>query len=111
MSKIVEKVWGHEDIIESNDLYTMKVLTLNLGYQSSLHYHPRKDETFLVIFGCCDLEVDGETRRMVQGDSQRLLPGVPHRFRAINDVCTIVEVSTPHSDSDVIRIAESRRIE
>jgi quercetin dioxygenase-like cupin family protein len=110
--KLVEKLWGQEEWIEMNDLYGMKLLKLMPGFQSSLHYHPVKDETMLVISGCCDLQVGlSEWRRMVKGDSQRLQPGVPHRFKAINEICIIVEAGTPHEDSDVVRLENSRRIE
>jgi len=105
----VEKLWGWEDII-CNDIYCMKMLHLNPGFQSSLHMHPIKDETFLVVDGCCDLEVDGAIRRMVPTSSHHLMPGVPHRFWAVNGPCTIVEASTPHSDDDVVRLEESKEI-
>lgn len=105
----IEKLWGWEDIV-CNDIYCMKMLYLRPGFQSSLHYHPVKDETFLIVNGCCDLEVGNDIRRMVPGDSQHLLPGMVHRFRAVNDGCMIVEASTPHSDSDVVRIEPSKEI-
>jgi mannose-6-phosphate isomerase len=117
----IEKLWGWEDIVHNN-IYCMKMLYLRPGFQSSMHYHPKKDETFLVVNGCCDLEVaDGwnygdplysmiQTLRMVPGDSRHLRPGTPHRFRAVNDGCMIVEASTPHSDTDVVRIEPSKEI-
>jgi D-lyxose ketol-isomerase len=54
------------------------------------------------------LEVEGSIRRMVQGDNHHLLPGIPHRFWAVNDVCTIVECSTQHLDDDVVRLENSK---
>src|SRR6266403_5927797 len=106
----VTKLWGTEDIIENSDLYCMKLLRLQPGFQSSLHYHLNKDETFLVIYGVCDLEVAGTTRRMVVGDHQRIQPLTEHRFRAVNDLCCVVEASTYHDDEDVIRLEESRKL-
>lgn len=110
MPEIVKKLWGTEEVI-NNDFYSMKILTLLPGFQSSLHFHPVKDETMLVIAGECDMQVGlNEIRRMVRGEFQRILPGIPHRFKAINGKCVIVEAGTPHSDSDVVRLENSKEI-
>src|SRR5216684_4232866 len=57
MSKFVEKVWGSEQWLRNDDKYCMKILTLKAGYQSSLHMHKVKVETFLVVSGAVKLEV------------------------------------------------------
>ena len=117
--KHVVKVWGSEDWIVHCERYCGKRLTLQPGFQSSLHMHPIKDETFFVESGCCSLELEDEfgaiyRRTMLPGDRQRILPGRYHRFSLASDAgepCVILEVSTFHSDKDVCRREESRRIE
>jgi mannose-6-phosphate isomerase-like protein (cupin superfamily) len=111
MPTIVNKLWGYEDVVENNDLYCMKALVMTPGFQSSLHYHPVKDEIFLVIKGICELELSGETHRLTEGQHRRILPNAPHRFRAIDGVCVVVEAGTTHRDSDVVRLEDSRRID
>lgn len=117
----VDKLWGREQWLTNNDKYCMKILYLQPGYQSSLHYHEHKDETFLVIDGAVTLEVmhgyklgkeNAPLHRMVLGplNFHRLSPGTPHRFSAIKGEAVIVEASTPHSDADVVRLEESRKI-
>ena len=106
----VDKLWGHEDIL-TNGSYCMKILTMQTGFQSSLHYHKEKHETFLVVEGVCDMEVGFSIHRFTRGEYQVIPPGVQHRFRAINERCVVVECSTHHDDADVIRLEESRRIE
>src|SRR5689334_10285311 len=118
----VNKVWGHEEIVTNNDKYCMKMLFLRDGYQSSMHYHKVKDETFLVISGRVKLEVMPyfksspdyadvvHTIRLKQGASYRLEPMTPHRFTSIDGDAVIVEASTPHSDEDVVRLEESKAI-
>jgi len=105
----IQKLWGFEDVLYNVD-YCMKVLNLNPDYQSSLHYHVVKHETFLVIYGECDLEFDNVTRQLDRGDYQVIPPGTKHRFRAINGLCIIAEASSHHSDDDVIRIDPSRAV-
>lgn len=112
--KTVKKAWGREYWIINNDKYCTKVLSLNPGWQCSLHMHPIKDETFMVLEGVVNLEVidpDGELTevQLQEGETYRLVPETYHRFRSgIAARALILEVSTTHSDDDVVRKEESR---
>lgn len=105
----VEKPWGHEVIWSDTELYVGKILVVKAGHRLSLQYHVEKDESFLVDGGEVELQLDDEhgelqTRRMVEGDTVRILPGRRHRMRAITD-CRVIEVSTPHL-GDVVRVSD-----
>lgn len=112
--KEVKKLWGREFWIINNDKYCMKVLAINPGWQCSLHMHPIKDETFFVLEGLVNLEVvdaDGEvqTVQLGEGDTYWLVPETYHRFSSATDERALVmEVSTTHSDDDVVRKEDSR---
>ena len=122
--KTVEKVWGREEWLVNSSKYCAKYLWLKLGYACSLHWHPIKEETFIVISGAVQLEiypaakvacgVDKLQRVMVEllvGDTYTITPKTPHRFRAIcGDTC-VLEVSTTHDDSDVVRSVPSMKEE
>ena len=119
MSKFVEKVWGSEQWLRNDDKYCMKILTLNPGYQSSLHMHKVKVETFLVVSGAVKLEVikgyrighdSREVKILRPMDHYTLTPYTPHRFTSIDGPAVIVEASTKHEDSDVFRLEESKQI-
>ena len=43
--KIIEKPWGKEEVIEINDNYMMKKLTMWKGHRCSLQLHNYKKET------------------------------------------------------------------
>ena len=45
--QIIEKPWGQEEIIEINDSYMVKRLTMWKGHSCSLQYHNQKKETIL----------------------------------------------------------------
>lgn len=115
----VKKLWGAEAWIENNPQYCMKVLLLKPNFQSSLHFHPIKRETFLAIEGLVNLEMypDGVDApgqmHLLRGwamDSMTIEPGVPHRFFTFDGAATVIEASTHHDDADVVRIEESREI-
>jgi quercetin dioxygenase-like cupin family protein len=87
----------------------MKRLIIKAGWQCSLHYHKIKDETFTAINGRVLIEIDGERRQLVAGDSIHIRPGAVHRFSAQVD-SELFEVSTLHSEADVYRLEPSRRM-
>ena len=107
---IVEKPWGHEEIWASNEKYVGKILFIKQGSKLSRQYHEVKDETIYVLEGTLLLEIgkDDNIMRasMKPGDTQRISPGLIHRFCADcgTDV-KLIEVSTPELD-DVVRIQD-----
>ena len=109
--EIVVKLWGNEQIFVNNGEYCGKMLVLNgPNYISSLHYHILKKETFSIIRGCVELELDGGKQILWPGDTVTIEPQQPHRFRSLSESepSTILEISTPHSDEDMVRIEPSR---
>ena len=112
--KIVPKVWGRERILVNEAEYCAKILELDPNFQCSLHFHKIKKETFLVQSGAVTLEqrdIRGFpiVEILLEGDSRTIMPKTPHRFSSRLGA-TILEVSTHHDDSDVVRIEESRKI-
>lgn len=105
------KSWGKEEWFENNEMYCGKLLTIYKGYWSSkgnFHYHKIKDETFYVISGMLqlDMEIDGIIRSIILGPyaSIRVKPGIKHRFTCSGGlVCQFIEVSTTHKDDDSYR--------
>lgn len=111
-SIVVKKLWGTEFVLVNNDSYCWKLLKVMPHFQSSIHCHLEKDETFVGIQGVVQLNIhkgSGEVHAVHcihPGEVYRLRPRVFHSFQAIN-VAWVSEISTPHSDSDVQRIKES----
>jgi mannose-6-phosphate isomerase-like protein (cupin superfamily) len=109
---VVEKLWGTETVIHNDEKYCMKILDLNYNWQSSLHMHRKKEETFLVVSGIVELEVEGKGKFVLKPSMYyTILPGTYHRFRALTNVASIVEASTQHFEDDVMRKEPSRQIE
>jgi D-lyxose ketol-isomerase len=113
--KIVPKLWGSEFWMVNNELYCMKYLKVNPGYQCSVHAHAIKDETFVGFTGTLQLTLYDSKGKIVNvlaldpGAKYRIRPETFHSFQAIN-VTWVMEISTQHSDKDVIRLQESRRL-
>ena len=110
--KKVAKKWGEEIWIVNNEKYCGKYLIINKGACSSLHYHPKKMESFMCIQGLVLLYVQqGEelkSYRMEKNDCViTLMPGTPHAFQGLTEGATLLEISTTHNDEDVVRLTES----
>lgn len=112
--KHVEKVWGEEIWLANHQHYCAKLLIPKLGMQSSLHMHPNKIETFYVLRGRVGFRLGHQPYSisyMDEGDSIHLPATTCHRFWALTDDTVILEVSTFHSDADVIRVSPSGPVE
>jgi len=107
--KEVIKKWGKEVIIVNEPEYCGKLLYVDKGASGSLHYHPKKKETFYLLEGMINLEYDDALFKMFESlaGSITLLPNTVHRFTAILD-SILLEISTYHDDDDVVRLEPSR---
>ncbi len=104
----VEKPWGYELWWAQTEKYVGKLLHVKAGFQLSLQYHVKKDETIHLAAGRMVLVLkEGDAlveHEMQVGQSYRVTPGTVHRMRAITDV-DVWEVSTPEVE-DVVRVQD-----
>jgi len=107
--RIIEKPWGKEEVVEVNDNYMVKKLTMWKGHRCSLQYHNFKKETIYVLSGQLRIYTGSSIQSIsskVYGPDQTitLSPGVIHRMEGEED-CVYLEASTPQMD-DVVRIED-----
>jgi sialic acid synthase SpsE/mannose-6-phosphate isomerase-like protein (cupin superfamily) len=81
--------------------YCKKVLVQLPGQMHPLHFHKRKEETFLVLWGELHIEVDGRARKLERGATLLVLPGVWHRFWTETG-CVFEEISTKYMTDDSV---------
>ena len=111
-AKFVEKEWGHEIWMVNNpaENYCGKILRINQGYNSSLHFHLAQHETFYVTKGSLQVDlidtIDGVkiTKILNEGDTMPIDRGQPHQLIAYDGDVEFIEISTFHRDSDSKRI-------
>jgi mannose-6-phosphate isomerase len=106
---LIEKPWGSELVIEINDRYMMKKLTMWAGHRCSLQYHNIKCETIYVLSGKLRIYTgstqDQLTSRVFEAhEAITIVPGVVHRMEAVED-SVYLEASTPEMD-DVVRLVD-----
>lgn len=107
--QIIDKPWGKEEVVEINDRYMMKKLTMLKGHRCSLQYHNVKQETIYVISGKLRI-ISGSNQenldsKVYEADEYiTLKPGVIHRMEGVEDAIYL-EASTPEMD-DVVRLSD-----
>ena len=108
-NQIIEKPWGCEEVIEINDKYMVKKLTMWAGHRCSLQYHNIKKETIYVLSGVLNI-IQGKTQDTLvgkyyrAGDTVTIPPGLIHRMEGVED-SVYLEASTPEMD-DVVRLVD-----
>ncbi len=107
--QVIEKPWGKEEVVEINDRYMMKKLTMWKGHRCSLQYHNVKRETIYVLSGHLRIyhgpsQDSLQSKVFVAGETITLTPGVVHRMEAVED-SIYLEASTPEMD-DVVRLSD-----
>ena len=82
-----------------NRQYCKKLVIQFPGQRHPAHYHKTKEETFQVLHGILDIEVDGQPHRLYPGQTVLIQRGVWHRF---SSPCGVIfeEVSTTHVPGD-----------
>lgn len=107
--KTIEKPWGKEEVIEINDRYMVKKLTMFKNHRCSLQYHDFKKETIYVLEGQLKI-ISGLTQSdlteeiLSAGQSMTIPPGMIHRMEGVTD-SVYLESSTPEME-DVIRLVD-----
>jgi mannose-6-phosphate isomerase-like protein (cupin superfamily) len=107
--QVIEKPWGKEEVIEINDRYMVKKLTMWKGHRCSLQYHNVKRETIYVLSGALRIYTGAtqealESRVYGGGETITLSPGVVHRMEGVED-SVYLEASTPEME-DVVRLVD-----
>ncbi len=81
-----------------NREYAKKVIVQLPGQRNPLHYHKRKDETFHVLHGVLDVDIEGNQRTLHPGDSLWVPRGIVHGFETATGA--IFEEISTHAERE-----------
>lgn len=91
--------WGAAILNCINREYCKKLIILLPGQKHPSHYHIKKEETFHVLYGDMDVDIDGEEKLLKAGDILTVKRKANHSFSSENG-CIFEEVSTTHYKDD-----------
>ncbi|MGC8490149.1 MAG: N-acetylneuraminate synthase family protein [Syntrophobacteraceae bacterium] len=82
-----------------NRSYCKKLIVLLPGQKHPTQYHKCKEETFHVLYGDADIELNGIPKRLKKGETITVEPGVHHYFGSENGA-VMEEISSAHHADD-----------
>lgn len=82
-----------------NRSYTKKLVIQLPRQKHPYHHHKVKEETFQLLHGDLEVEIDGHRKRLEVGDTILIPAGAWHKFHTL-DGCVFEEVSTTHVNQD-----------
>lgn len=82
-----------------NRTYCKKIIVLLPRQKHPYHFHKRKEETFQLLHGDLEVELDGQRHTMEIGDTLLIKPNAWHKFHTLHGAI-FEEVSTTHFNDD-----------
>ena len=82
-----------------NRSYCKKLIIQTPGQRNPMHYHKKKEETFQVLHGVLEMEIEDRRRTLYPGDTVLVQQGVWHEFWTDTGVI-FEEISTTHLSND-----------
>jgi len=84
-----------------NRAYCKKLIIQLPRQKHPYHYHRKKEETFLVLHGDIDIEINGNRKTYHPGEMVLIHPGEWHKFQTAHGVI-VEEISTTHYNDDSV---------
>jgi N-acetylneuraminate synthase len=82
-----------------NRAYAKKLVILLPRQKHPYHYHKKKEETFQLLYGDLEVEVEGKQTKLSVGDMILVHPSQWHKFHTL-DGAIFEEISTTHHNDD-----------
>lgn len=104
---VVKKPWGYEYLIYQNDTVAVWILYLKSGAQTSMHCHPNKKTSLIVLDGEIECLTAESSWIRKAGDGLLLEKGVFHQSKAVSENgAFIMEIETPINKRDLVRLKD-----
>lgn len=104
---VVKKPWGYEYLIFSNELIAVWILYLKPGAQTSMHCHPGKKTSLVVLEGKVNCSTLTGNLDRSAGEGLLIDKGVFHQTATISEGgAFVMEIETPVNKRDLARLKD-----
>jgi len=88
--------------LHHTELQSLAEATLEPGQATERHYHGRSEEIYVLTKGSGSMEIEGETRRVVKGDTILIPAGARHTLEndGTSELTFLCICSPPYSHDD-----------
>jgi len=104
---VVKKPWGYEYLLFENDFVGIWILHLTKGCSTSIHCHPSKKTSLVVLSGKVLSSTLSEWFDLNTLDGLILENGVFHSSKAVSKDVFIMEIETPPNKKDLVRLKDA----
>lgn len=105
---IIEKPWGYEELLLSENGYGFKKIVINRKKFSSYHMHDEKSEIFYILKGSAKIRFENSEKFLKKNEFIFIPKATLHQI--INNsplkILEILEFGYPYESADVIRIED-----
>lgn len=103
---IVPKMWGYEYVLFQTPDVAIWMLHIRAGQATSLHFHPNKRTTLVLLSGDARVRVGSETVFLEKAESVFIDKRVEHSTLALTD-CWVMETESPPQKTDLVRVGDN----
>ncbi len=104
---VVNKPWGYEYLMFSTTEVSIWVLFIKKGYSTSVHCHPKKKTSLLLMLGEAVSSTLNESFHLKEKQGLILDKGVFHTTEALSENgAFIMEIETPTDKTDLFRLKD-----
>ena len=103
---VVKKPWGYEYLIFQNDDVAVWILYIKEGSSTSLHSHPHKKTSLIVLSSEATCNTLDASHRLTESQGLVIDKGVFHSTTAAQGGSLVMEIETPINKRDLIRIKD-----
>lgn len=104
---VVNKPWGYEYLMFENEQVAVWVLFMKKGSKTSMHCHPQKNTSLLVLDGRAKTSSLNDEFELSFLDSMIISKGVFHSTSTeCEDGAVIMEIETPPDKTDLVRLKD-----
>lgn len=101
---LIQKPWGHEYLLYRTPTVAVWVLYIKNRCKTSLHCHPNKKTSLMVLAGVAECSTLNNTYALAAGDGFLIDKGVFHSTGAVSpEGITVIETETPTNKKDLVR--------
>jgi len=105
---VVKKPWGYEYLMYENQFVAVWVLFLNEGQLTSMHCHPLKKTSLIVLSGSVETSFLEQSFLLHELDGLLIDSKTFHSTRAVSPGGAIImEIETPPNKNDLVRLKDT----
>lgn len=104
----MEKPWGDIKAFTLNQPCTVKLITINPGQETSLHYHKLRDDMWVIIDEGLELTIGKEVIRPNVGEEYMVPAEQTHKIRSLGKRGRVLEIDIGFtSEDDTFRLSDA----